>query len=64
MVSVTNSHDTPNADDPYNLSRFVRAQEAVYAQAHSEIEDGRKRSHWMWYIFLQVDGLAFSATSK
>ena len=54
----------PNADDLYNLSRFVRAQEPAYAHALSEIKGGRKRSHWMWYIFPQVDGLAFSATSK
>jgi uncharacterized protein (DUF1810 family) len=50
--------------DPYNLSRFVQAQEADYAQALSEIKSGRKRTHWMWFIFPQFDGLAFSATSK
>ena len=61
---MTNSHDAPTADDAYHLSRFVRAQELDYAQALSEIKSGRKRSHWMWYIFPQVDGLAFSATSK
>jgi uncharacterized protein (DUF1810 family) len=51
-------------DDPYNLSRFVQAQEADYAQALSEIKSGRKRTHWMWFIFPQFDGLAFSETSK
>lgn len=51
-------------DDPYSLSRFVRAQDPEYAQALSEIENGQKRSHWMWYIFPQIDGLAFSSTSK
>ena len=61
---MTHSHDSPTADDPYHLSRFVRAQEPEYAQALSEINGGRKRSHWMWYIFPQIDGLAFSATSK
>ncbi len=64
MASMTHSHDAPNADDPYHLSRFVRAQEPEYAQALSEIKSGQKRSHWMWYIFPQVDGLAFSSTSK
>lgn len=50
--------------DPHNLSRFVEAQQPTYAQALSEIRTGRKRSHWMWYIFPQIDGLAFSSTSK
>ena len=61
---MTHSHDAPTADNPYDLSRFVRAQEPEYAHALSEIKSGRKRSHWMWYIFPQVDGLAFSSTSK
>lgn len=51
-------------DDPYNLARFVEAQQAVYDIALSELAVGRKRSHWMWYIFPQLDGLAFSATSR
>jgi uncharacterized protein (DUF1810 family) len=50
--------------DPYDLNRFVRAQEGDYAQVLAEIESGRKRSHWMWYVFPQFDGLGFSATSK
>lgn len=52
------------AKDPHELSRFVRAQEDDYEQALSEIRGGRKRSHWMWYIFPQCDGLGFSSTSK
>jgi uncharacterized protein (DUF1810 family) len=51
-------------DDPHNLSRFVRAQTNDYGQALSEISAGRKRSHWMWYIFPQIDGLGFSSTSQ
>lgn len=51
-------------DDPYDLNRFVQAQEGSYKQALAEITSGRKRSHWMWYIFPQIDGLAFSSTSK
>ncbi len=51
-------------DDPYNLNRFVQAQQDDYEQALSEIQSGWKRSHWMWYIFPQFDGLAFSSTSK
>lgn len=50
--------------DPHDLSRFVLAQEDDYAHALAEITAGRKRSHWMWYIFPQFDGLAFSSTSK
>jgi uncharacterized protein (DUF1810 family) len=52
------------SDDPYNLSRFVHAQEDDYAQALSELRAGRKRTHWIWYIFPQIDGLASSSTSK
>jgi uncharacterized protein (DUF1810 family) len=52
------------ADDPHDLNRFLQAQEDDYEQALSEIKSGRKRSHWMWYIFPQIDGLAFSSTSK
>ncbi|HEV8149537.1 MAG TPA: DUF1810 domain-containing protein [Gemmatimonadales bacterium] len=50
--------------DSYDLSRFVRAQQDNYAQALAEIVSGRKHSHWMWYVFPQFDGLAFSSTSK
>jgi uncharacterized protein (DUF1810 family) len=60
-VSVSDAH---SADDPYDLRRFVRAQEVDYQRALLEIKSGRKRSHWMWYIFPQFDGLAFSSTSK
>jgi uncharacterized protein (DUF1810 family) len=50
--------------DPYDLDRFVRAQEGDYERALSEISNGRKRSHWMWYIFPQYEGLGFSSTSQ
>jgi uncharacterized protein (DUF1810 family) len=51
-------------DDPYDLARFVRAQEDDFARALAEIRAGEKRSHWMWYIFPQLDGLGFSPTAK
>jgi uncharacterized protein (DUF1810 family) len=51
-------------DDPYDLGRFLQAQADDYERALSEIAGGRKRTHWMWYIFPQIDGLAFSSTSK
>jgi uncharacterized protein (DUF1810 family) len=53
-----------SAADPHNLSRFLQAQEEIYEQALAEIKSGRKRSHWMWYIFPQFNGLGFSSTSR
>ncbi len=47
-----------------NLQRFIDAQENDYDIALAEIEHGRKRSHWMWYIFPQVQGLGYSETSR
>ncbi|MBS7564852.1 DUF1810 domain-containing protein [Mucilaginibacter sp. Bleaf8] len=46
------------------LDRFLKAQEQDYATALAEIKSGRKRSHWMWYIFPQIQGLGFSETSR
>jgi uncharacterized protein (DUF1810 family) len=53
-----------HTDDPHDLMRFVRAQAATYELAIAEIRNGRKSSHWMWYIFPQFDGLGFSSTSQ
>ena len=50
--------------EPYDLNRFLDAQEHDYARALGEIRGGRKRSHWMWYIFPQFEGLGFSSTSR
>ena len=47
-----------------DLSRFVEAQKRDFPQALSEIKSGRKRSHWMWYIFPQLEGLGRSSTSE
>ena len=47
-----------------NLKRFIDVQEADYKIALSEVKNGRKQSHWMWYIFPQIQGLGFSETSK
>jgi uncharacterized protein (DUF1810 family) len=47
-----------------DLRRFLDAQATDYAQALAEVKAGRKRSHWMWYIFPQIQGLGFSSTSK
>ena len=56
--------DVSLSNDPYDLDRFVRAQAGDYDQALSELRDGRKRSHWMWYIFPQIDGLGHSPMSR
>lgn len=51
-------------DDPYNLHRFIEAQAPVYETALSEIRAGRKRSHWMWFLFPQLAALGHSPTAK
>jgi uncharacterized protein (DUF1810 family) len=53
-----------DTNDRHDLHRFVEAQEDDYAQALAEIRNGRKRSHWMWYIFPQFDGLGSSSLSR
>src|SRR3954463_15891123 len=59
----TNVDEQATTLDRYNLTRFTRAQESDYEQALSEIRAGRKRSHWMWYVFPQFAGLGSSQTS-
>src|SRR5262245_37747941 len=61
---MNSANERGGADDPHDLSRFLRAQEDDYERALSEIGRGRKQSHWMWYIFPQLDGLGFSSTSR
>ena len=48
------------ADDPFDLKRFVDAQAPVYDNVLDELRDGRKRSHWMWFVFPQLRGLGGS----
>jgi len=48
----------------YDLERFLKAQEKSYTRALQEIKEGRKVSHWMWYIFPQVQGLGYSPTAQ
>jgi uncharacterized protein (DUF1810 family) len=54
------------ADDPFDLHRFVAAQDAdgTYDQAVAELRAGRKRSHWMWFVFPQLTALGRSATAR
>ncbi|WP_426122979.1 DUF1810 domain-containing protein [Pararhizobium sp. PWRC1-1] len=49
--------------DPYHLLRFIDAQASVYDTALRELEQGRKQSHWMWFIFPQLAGLGHSPTA-
>ena len=49
---------------PYTLNRFTDAQQTDFETALAEIKSGRKRGHWMWYIFPQIRGLGFSQTSR
>ena len=48
----------------YDLKRFLDAQQPVYSQALAEIKNGRKQSHWMWFIFPQVSGLGYSEMAR
>jgi uncharacterized protein (DUF1810 family) len=53
-------------EDPYDLERFLTAQNAggTYRRAVTELREGSKRSHWMWFVFPQIAGLGHSATSR
>jgi uncharacterized protein (DUF1810 family) len=52
--------------DPFDLARFVSAQDegGTYQRALAELRRGRKAGHWMWFVFPQIDGLGFSPTSR
>ena len=52
-----------NQPDPFDLQRFVDAQARVYDTVLGELRDGRKRSHWMWFVFPQLRGLGSSPTA-
>lgn len=60
---VPKQANTPDCLDPFDLQRFVTAQQDNYDAAIREIRQGRKRSHWMWYVFPQLRGLGSSSTS-
>jgi uncharacterized protein (DUF1810 family) len=59
MVPASDSHT-----DPFALQRFVSAQDGIYEEVLAELRSGHKRTHWMWFIFPQIQGLGSSATSK
>jgi uncharacterized protein (DUF1810 family) len=50
--------------DPFSLQRFVDAQNQVYDKVCSELRDGRKKSHWMWFVFPQIEGLGSSPLAR
>lgn len=50
--------------DPYHLQRFVEAQDPVYEEVRSELRQGRKDGHWMWFIFPQIKGLGSSSAAR
>jgi uncharacterized protein (DUF1810 family) len=52
------------ANDPYHLQRFLEAQSSTYQQARAELAAGQKRSHWMWFIFPQIQGLGSSSMAQ
>lgn len=54
----------PAREDPFDLDRFVEAQAKDYARALAELRAGRKRTHWMWYVFPQLRGLGSSSMAR
>ena len=61
---MTDRHRNVHPENLFNLSRFLRAQEKTFDRALAELKRGLKQSHWMWFIFPQVDGLGNSPTTK
>ena len=61
---MSSTPDRAVTADPFDLQRFVVAQEGVYERALAEITAGRKQSHWMWFVFPQYHGLGSSSTSR
>lgn len=52
------------SSDPYGLQRFVEAQDPVIDEVRKELRSGRKRTHWMWFVFPQMEGLGSSQMSQ
>ncbi len=51
-------------DDPFGLNRFISAQHEVYNRVLAELKSGVKRTHWMWFVFPQIEGLGHSTTAE
>jgi len=56
--------DRASGSDPFELSRFLKGQDRVYDRVLSELRSGRKRTHWMWFVFPQIEGLGYSSTTQ
>jgi len=63
-VNMMRENATPVSDDPFNLNRFTDAQNDIYHRVIKELTSGRKTTHWMWFVFPQIDGLGYSPTTK
>ena len=61
---MSEASDVGPADDPFDLGRFIGAQDSVYERVLAELRDGRKRTHWMWFVFPQIDGLGHTSTAR
>ena len=56
--------DRASGSDPFELSRFLKGQDRVYDRVLSELRSGRKRTHWMWFVVPQIEGLGYSSTTQ
>jgi uncharacterized protein (DUF1810 family) len=63
-ICITAEAAVPDASDPFDLQRFLVAQEPVYPAVVAELRGGAKRTHWMWFIFPQFAGLGSSGTAR
>ncbi len=63
-MAYTEGEPMPRSPDPHNLQRFLDAQAPVYERVLAELRAGRKRSHWIWFIFPQIHDLGSSATAQ
>jgi uncharacterized protein (DUF1810 family) len=63
-TNVIAKNGSEGGGDPFQLSRFVTAQDRIYDRVLAELKSGRKRSHWMWFVFPQIEGLGFSSTTR
>jgi uncharacterized protein (DUF1810 family) len=63
-VAAASTARKTDMNDPFNLQRFVDAQSPIFDQVCSELRGGAKRSHWMWFIFPQIEGLGYSQLAR
>lgn len=64
MTSPASTRTTDDPPGPFDLARFLQAQDGPYAQALAELEAGRKRSHWIWYVLPQLRSLGRSTMAR